>query len=127
MVNSPPLENLGNLDGVEIKLNGQRLILPPASLATLKRHGKAIDDFSRMDVAAMMSAGATDTLITVLYEALRRNYPGITAEFIEEHVGIDQINELFAAAMDASGLLRAPKAPSGGEGKPLGESTGTAS
>lgn len=121
-VASPPFE------GVDVKLDGVVYTLPPCSLATLKRHAKGIDmqkrnfDFSESSV---------DTIISLVFEALRRNYPDITPEFVAEHLGLDLVMETFQAAMDVSGLMRKSKAAATStaaqEGGTLGESTGTAS
>lgn len=121
------------LDGVPIQLAGITHILPPCSLATLKRHAKGIDAFAKMGNSFDLSETAVDTILAVVFEALRRNYPDITPEFVAEHLGLDIIMETFQAAMDVSGLMR--KAKSGNTsssataqgGGTLGESTGTAS
>lgn len=123
--NSPPLN-----EGVPITLAGQHYILPPCSLATLKRHAKGIDAFAKMGGNFTLNEVAINTIESVLYEALRRNYPDITADFVAENLGLDMIMETFQAAMDASGLMRKTKpdsAATAGEGGTLGESNGTAS
>lgn len=124
----PPLH-----EGVAITLGGVVYTLPPCSLATLKRHAKGIDTFARSQTFALNDE-AVDTILSVIHEALRRNYLDITQDFIAENLGVDVIMETFQAAMDVSGLMRKSKAPSltgttseaAGEGGTLGESTGTA-
>lgn len=114
-------------DGVLVKLDGRDFILPPCSLATLRRHAKAIDAFSRMGPGDAFGEQEIDTVINVTFEALRRNYPDITPEYVAEHVAVDTMMGFFQAAMDASGLLRKSQAASAAqEGGTLGESTGTA-
>lgn len=117
------------LEGVAIQLNGCTYILPPCSLATLKRHAKGIDAFSKMGNSFDLSETAVDTILAVIFEALRRNYPDITAEFVSEHLGVDIIMKTFQAAMDASGLIRKSQQTSTAAqgGGTLGESTGIAS
>lgn len=120
------------IDGVPITLNGVVYTLPPCSLATLKRHGKGIDEFAKIQTSFVLSESAVDTILAVVSEALRRNYPEITAEFVAEGLGLDVIMETFQAAMDVSGLMRktkvsTPASTTAGEGGTLGESTGTAS
>lgn len=124
-----PIEQL--LDGVPIQLNGVTYTLPPCSLATLKRHAKGIEAFAKMGEDFVPSLDAIETITSVVTEALRRNYPGITEDFVAESLGIDKIMDTFQAAMDVSGLIRkaaqgtetAPDMPAQ-EGGTLGESTG---
>lgn len=133
---APATVNPPALEGVPIVLDGLTFILPPCSLATLKRHAKGIDAFAKMGGAFELSEPAVDTILSVVHEALRRNYPAIEQAFVAEHIGLDQIMPTFQAAMDVSGLMRKAAARSGstsasaaaaaGEGGTLGESTGTA-
>jgi hypothetical protein len=124
-VASPPFE------GVDVILQGVTYILPPCSLATLKRHAKGIDVLQKSSFD--FSAASVDTIISLVFEALRRNYPDITPEFVAEHLGLDLVMETFQAAMDVSGLIRkshqanAATSTAAQEGGTLGESTGTAS
>lgn len=121
--------------GIPFPLAGKRYIVPPCSLATLRRHGAAIDKLGVEGASAKLSDGAIDTIVSVAHEALRRNYPAIESDFVAENVGLESVWDLFSAIMDASGLLRkklladaattADAAP--GEGSKLGESSGTLS
>ena len=120
------------LDGIAIKLGGATYILPPCSLATLKRHAKGIDAFSNGGGSFQLTPESVDLILAVITESLVRNYPTMTEEIVAEHVGVDTMIELFQAAMDVSGLIRKSyqaKASSTAaqEGGTLGESTGTAS
>lgn len=117
-------------DGVSVKLDGIAYTLPPCSLATLKRHAKGIDTLKKQNLD--FSESSVDTILSLVFEALRRNYPDITPEFVAEHLGLDMVMETFQAAMDVSGLMRKAKAgtptsTAAQEGGTLGESTGTAS
>lgn len=126
-VAAPPLE------GIEVKLGGLVYILPPCSLATLKRHAKSIDVMKTSSFD--FSESSMDTLVGLVFEALRRNYPDVTQEFVAENLGLDIVMDTFHAAMDVSGLIRKARASTESaasstaaqEGGTLGESTGTAS
>lgn len=119
------------LEGVPVQLGGVLYTLPPCSLATLKRHAKGIDLMQKSHFD--FSETSVDTIVNLVFEALRRNYPDITPEFVAEHLGLDAVMDTFQAAMDVSGLLRKAKAghtsssTAAPEGGTLGESTGTAS
>ncbi|MFZ3141147.1 hypothetical protein [Polaromonas sp.] len=122
--------SLPSLDGVPIQLGSLTYILPPCSLGTLRRHAKGIDAFAKMGAGFALSESAVDTILAVVLEALRRNYPTIEADFVADNIGVDQIMPTFQAAMDVSGLMRKAAASASstaaGEGGTLGESTGTA-
>lgn len=127
----PPPKQPVQLDGVPIKLAGADYILPPCSLATLKRHSVGIDKFAKAGGRFELSTESVDIILAVITEALARNYPDITADAVAEHVGVDTMLDLFQAAMDVSGLIRKshqaqPTAAAQGGGT-LGESNGTAS
>jgi hypothetical protein len=119
------------IDGVLIKLGGQTYVLPPCNLATLKRHAGAIDKFSSAKEFNFGSE-SIDTVISLVSEALARNYEGVTADDVAEHIGLEQMQDYLQCVMDASGLFRKanPKLPAdkpaaAQEGGTLGESTGT--
>ncbi len=120
-------------DGIPIKLKGKEFILPPCSIGTLKRHAKKIGQFGSAGADFAMSEEAINTMVGVVTEALKRNYPTMTADIVEECIGVDIMQDVFQQAMDVSGLLRkqfkleAAAGKAAGEGSSLGESTGTAS
>lgn len=119
------------IDGVAIKLGGQTYVLPPCNLASLKRHAAAIDKFSAAKDFKFGSE-SIDMVINLVAEALARNYDGISADDVAEHIGLEQMQDYLQCVMDASGLFRKanPKLPAdkpaaAQEGGTLGESTGT--
>ena len=129
-IKAPAPVVLAPFDGVDVKLDGVVYTLPPCSLATLKRHAKGIDAMQRSSFD--FSESSVDTIVNLVFEALRRNYPDITPEFVAEHLGLETVMETFRAAMDVSGLQRKARAKEAAtataqEGGTLGESTGTAS
>lgn len=120
-------------DGIPVVLGGATYILPPCSLATLKRHSAGLDKFAKAGGQFELSSESVDLILAVITEALARNYPDITADAVAEHVGVDTMTDLFQATMDVSGLIRksyqanAAAGTAAQGGGTLGESTGTAS
>lgn len=132
----PATDHPPKILGIPFPLDGKLYIVPPCSLATLKRHGAAIDKLGEEGAAIRLSGGAIDTIVSLAHEALKRNYPDMESDYVAEHVGLESVWELFRALMDASGLLRkqllaeaagAAAEPQAGEGSKLGESTGSSS
>ncbi len=121
--------------GIPFPLDGKLYIVPPCSLATLRRHGSAIDKLGEEGGSVKLSGGAIDTIVSLAHEALKRNYKDIDSDFVAENVGLENVWDLFGALMDASGLLRKKQLadaagagePAPGEGAKLGELTGTSS
>lgn len=133
-ITAPAAVPVPPLDGVAVTLGGRVYTLPPCNLATLRRHAKAIDQFSRLSAGDIFGEAEVDVVLNITFEALRRNYPDITPEFVAEHVAVDTMMFFFQAAMDASGLMRkagqedqAGAGAAAQGGGTLGESTGTAS
>lgn len=121
--------------GVDIRLGGHVFCLPPASLFTLKKYSKAIADLQK-NPQAMFEESGIDTVVGVLHAALLRNHPGITQEWVSEHIGLESVVDVFPLALDVAGLIRKQREADakGAEGKPLqdgdeglGELTGTRS
>ncbi|MDP9902613.1 hypothetical protein [Variovorax ginsengisoli] len=133
----PATSHPPKIAGIPFPIDGKIYIVPPCSLATLKRHGAAIDALGQETSTGSvpLSGGAIDTIVNLAHEALKRNYADMDAEFVAENIGLESIWDLFNAVLDAAGLLRKKKlaeaeAAAGdqapGEGAKLGESTGTA-
>lgn len=51
-------------------------------------------------------AGQISTVIDCAHAALKRNYPDLTREEAADLIDIGNMNEVFAAVMDVSGLKR---------------------
>lgn len=119
------------IEGVPIELDGKTYILPPCSLGTLKRQAAGIQRFATADASKGFDVEALGVVVSLATEALRRNYPDITEDFVADALGLESMMDVFQAAMDVSGLLRKAKgahsqaassADAGGGG--LGEPTG---
>ena len=114
-------------DGVEVRLAGQHYILPPASFAALKRHTRELLQFEGKQLNSVEATELAEVQLALVLAALQRNYPAATQEWLEDAIGIEQVRELYAAAMNAAGLHESGADAQEEDGQPLGEPTGIAS
>lgn len=132
-MNLPPAsDHPPPIAGIPTPLEGKLYVLPPCSLATLRRHMPAIQKLGKLQANSELSMESLDTVISLAHEALKRNYPELTNDQVAEMIGLENLWEVFNGVMDVSGMLRKAKleealalaaAPEGGSTP--GESTGT--
>lgn len=107
---------MAKIAGIPITLGDVERVVPPLNLRALREMQGRIRNFKPGD----LSDEAVDTIAKCTFLALKRNYPDITQEEIDEHVDVGNMIEIMEAVMDVSGLKR-KKAE---EAKRLGETTG---
>jgi hypothetical protein len=110
------------IPGVEVNIGGTVYIVPPLSLGAVELFQKRLEAFSTAP-----DAKATAFMADVVATAMRRNYPHITKAALLGEYKLDeggdlvevapamvhdlvQLQELLAAVMDVSGLLRKEQA-----------------
>lgn len=107
------------ISGIPITLGDRKLVMPPLNFRALKelqtRLGKV--DMATMDDQTMSLA------VDVAMAALKRNYDDVTEEFLLEYLDVANMQEVFEAAMDVSGLKRKKLEQAGRSDDP--PSTGT--
>ena len=90
--------------GVTVRLAGSQYILPPASFAALKRHTAELAKFEGRQLNSSEATQLAEVQLALVLAALQRNYPAATQEWLEDAIGIEQVRDLYAAAMNAAGL-----------------------
>ena len=110
--------------GATVVLGGHAYVLPPIPFAGLKRYAKQLAEYDGRVLDNDDSIALAEVQISLVLAALQRNYPEASQEWLENVIGIEQVQELYAVAMNASGIT-AQGQEQGGE--PLGEPTGIAS
>ena len=110
------------IDGVKINLGGTEYTVPPLSLAQVKKHQAALDDF-RASNGGLDEKGM-ETVVEVIHAAISRNYQNVTKQNLEEWLDLGNWDKVWYAVMGISGFNKA-----GGEGEatPGSPSTGTVS
>ncbi|MDO5058584.1 MAG: hypothetical protein Q4D82_01420 [Neisseria sp.] len=96
------MADLVKFKGVKVELGGEIYVVPPLTLGALEQ----LQD----DIAKMNGNTAFNEQVNVISKvglaALQRNYPEMTREKLLEIVDVSNMNELFEAVMDVSGLKR---------------------
>ncbi|MGS0922131.1 hypothetical protein ACR30T_00235 [Neisseria gonorrhoeae] len=90
------------IKGVTVELNGADYVIPPIALGALEQLQERIGSFD----GNAADAGQISTVIDCAHAALKRNYPDLTREEAADLIDIGNMNEVFAAVMDVSGLKR---------------------
>ena len=109
------------IEGVEMKIGRQTLIVPPLNFKSLRRLRPQISLLGALDAnAAEMSDEAVDALFEIIHTALRRNYPNLAREQIEEDLDIANAPKIITAIMNSAGLTRSGEAKPGMEVRSTG-------
>lgn len=89
------------IPGIPMTLgDGKEYVIPPLTLGALE------DLQDRIDKVAGVDSASIGTMIDVGLAALKRNYPDITREDVRQLMDLENMEEVFTSALDASGLKR---------------------
>lgn len=101
--------------GIAMLLGGVEYIVPPLSLNGNIQYGDQIAAMKDSD----NPIGQGKLMLEVIHAALLRNYPEISIDIVGEQVDLGNMQELFEAVMDVSGMKRKSlEAGAAGEVKP---------
>lgn len=107
--------------GIEFTLgDGKKYTIAPLTLGVLEDYGDALNAIGSLDKASVA------TTIDVAWASLRRNYPEMTREQVRDLIDVENMERVFQACMDVSGLMRkeleaAQEAAESGSGEAQGE------
>jgi hypothetical protein len=102
-------------DGVEVKLGGKKLTVPPLSFKLLRKYQEKLATLGNL--SNIPTPTQVDVVIDVMLEAIQRNYPDYTKDELESNLDIGNMKEVFHAVMSVSGLMGV-SAEGEGAGKP---------
>lgn len=88
------------VDGEEITLGGATFTLPPLPLARLKHLGVLLTGGDPSDP----ESGYTDALTDAVYYSLRRNYPDISRELVEDNIDLVNFQDVLQKFMKVNNL-----------------------
>lgn len=91
------------IDGVTLKVGRREFIVPPLNLKGVKRAQQLIPLLQ--DVT---STEGVDAAIEVVWLALKRNYPDVTLEQLEEDVDLGNLLALTNAVLSVAGFTPKP-------------------
>jgi hypothetical protein len=84
--------------GKEVMLSGESFILAPLNLAAAKQYGEEISAVFVGGIPRIEFVGK------LAYASLKRNYPEITVEKVDELVDFSNLFDILEAVMNVSGL-----------------------
>lgn len=95
------MADIVKIPGIKMMLGGQEYVIPPLALNALVQLQDRLGVFQGgTDITSI------ETIIDAAHAALRRNYPDITREQVGDLVDLGNMNQVFEALMDVSGMLR---------------------
>ena len=101
------------VEGTPIKIGKQVLIVPALNFKSLKALKPKLAMLSSLNPTAEIADEVHEAMIDIVHTALRRNYPNMSREDIEDGFDLANRDRIIKAVMGVSGLT-----PSG-EGKPV--------
>ena len=104
-------------EGRPVKIGGREFVLPSLSVRQAEKWWPTLLELDQTgatveEMKQAMSKKFSD-IVGIVRDALSRNYPDVTEEWLKEEVSIGQIRELTLAVMGQSGFDAA------GERKPV--------
>lgn len=100
------------IKGTEVDLGGTTYIVPPLNLAALERFQDRLENYT-----GGLDRESVSFVVEVAYAAIKRNYPDMTIDQLKELIDLGNIQQVFEAVMNVSGLV-ARSAPAGEEVAP---------
>lgn len=88
------------IEGKKIMLGGEEYTLPPLNIATLKKHKPFFDSLRDVD----RTDPSFDVMADIVFCSLKRNYPDMTQDRLDELLDINNITEAFQAVMTVAGF-----------------------
>lgn len=89
------------IKGTELNLGGTDYIVPPLNLASLEDFQERIKTYS-----GGIDSKSVELVVDVAHAAIKRNYPEVTKEQLKEWIDLGNIQEVFEAVMNISGLTK---------------------
>jgi len=94
-------------------MGGQEYIVPALSWGFIRRNDKLLERMQKAESKKEITPQMADDLLTLVHAALKRNYPDITIEQLEDMMDLRNIREIFPAIMAESGFVKAEEDSAG--------------
>lgn len=103
-------------EGVTLTIAGRDWIIPALNFAALRSLRPQIEALGSVSLSATLSDEQIDTVILIIHTALKRNYPDITKDAVEEMIDLGNIKRIINAVMGISGFVTGGAAANGPTG-----------
>lgn len=90
-------------EGVNIQLGKKNYIIPALSIKSIRRLRNDIDKIAGKNIT---SDESIDAVLNIIHEAIKRNYPDITKEHLEDVVDLGNMNLIIEIVLNQSGLTK---------------------
>lgn len=89
------------IKGIEVEMGGATRTIPPLNLGALSTLQDRLAAFK-----GGLDPESIQLVLDAAFLALKRNYPDITMEQVADEIDVGNMDEIFKAIMDVSGLRR---------------------
>lgn len=94
------------IEGVTVVLGGDDYIVPPLNIKGLRKLGPKLKGLEGLGSSGIPTDQEYDLIVEVVELALRRNYPDLSRETLEDIIDMRNMYEVLGAVMAASGLTK---------------------
>ncbi|QDD62647.1 hypothetical protein EJD96_00060 (plasmid) [Herbaspirillum seropedicae] len=91
------------IDGAQVKMGGKEWVIPALSLGQIKRLAPKIESLANM--SNMLTSDQVSNVCEIVHAALKRNYPDVTIEEVEDMVDMGNMRQVIQTVMGQAGLV----------------------
>ena len=99
------------IDGAPVKMGGKEWVVPALSLGQIKRLAPKIEGLATL--SNMLTADQVTNVCEIVHAALKRNYPELTLEEVEDMVDMANMRAVIQTVMGQAGLVAKGEAEAG--------------
>lgn len=93
-------------DGITIKMGEAEYVVPPLTLGAVRRLMPKIEQMTGSLKAMTVTDETMQAVVEVVLASLKRNYPDMTAEVLEELIDVSNMSLVVSAVLGVSGFVR---------------------
>lgn len=106
-------------EGVALSLGGEERVIPPLSLRALRKLGPEIKVIAALAEGELPTEEQMSAIVKIIHEAIKRNYPDVMVEEVEDWVDLGNLGPIMQAVMSMAGLEKRLAAVQGGATRPV--------
>lgn len=99
------------IDGLKIKVGNEEFTVPPLTLGALRRLTPKVKILVTLATDELPDEEQLGALTDLALAALKRNYPDMTAERVEEIIDLGNLPVILPAILSAAGLEKRSSRP----------------